>query len=110
MFYPFPNFEWLNRNKRVKFLDISGKIFAYNVKDSYLVQVNNQREFSKEIIKTSIPPVKTLILHVTYECNLKCRHCYINAGPKMTYEMDVNELSKIVNEHIKEYEEKEKDG
>lgn len=94
----FPNFERLHLDRRVKFIDVVGKVFAYNVKDSYLVQVVNPKEFISETIKTPSDPVKTLILHTTYECNLGCRHCYINAGVKRHDEMDSEELSRVVRE------------
>ena len=94
----FQDFERLHSDGRVKFIDILGKVLAYNVKDSYLVQVANPEEFISEIVKTPPNPVKTLILHTTYECNLKCKHCYINAGTKRPDEMDSKELSRIVKE------------
>lgn len=96
--FPFPDFERLHAVGRVKFIEIDGKVFAYNVKDSCLVRVNNPETFSFEVIKTPKNPVKTLILHTTYECNLRCKHCYINAGVKRQDEMDSKELSRIVRE------------
>jgi len=98
MSFPFPDFERLHAVGRVKFIEIDGKVFAYNVKDSYLVRVNNSEAFSSEVVKTPKNPVKTLILHTTYECNLRCKHCYINAGVKRSDEMDSKELSRIVRE------------
>lgn len=100
MSFPFPDFKSLHSVGRVKFIDIDGRVFVYNVRDSYLVKVDNPEKFSSEheIIKTPPNPVKTLILHTTYECNLRCRHCYINAGTKRPNEMDSKELSRIVRE------------
>lgn len=98
MSFPFPDFENLHAIGRVKFLEVDGKVFAYNVKDSYLVRVSNPKNFSSEVVKTPKNPIKTLILHTTYECNLRCKHCYINAGVKRSDEMDSKELSRIVRE------------
>ncbi len=98
MSFPFPDFERLHTNERVKFIDIDGNVFAYNVQDSYLVKIEDSQRFSQEIVKTPRNPVKTLILHTTYECNLRCRHCYINAGIKRPDEMGSKELSRIVRE------------
>lgn len=98
MSFPFPNFERLHAVGRVKFIEIDGSVFAYNVKDSYLVRIDDSEKFSPEIVKTPKNPVKTLILHTTYECNLRCKHCYINAGVKRPDELDFKELSRIVRE------------
>jgi len=98
MFSHFPDFERLHKTGRVKFIDVDGRIFAYNVKESFLVQIDNPEEFFSEIIKTPIHPVKTLILHTTYKCNLRCKHCYINAGNKKPDEMGSGELSRIIRE------------
>ena len=98
MSFPFLDFERLHAVERVKFIEIDGRVFAYNVKDSYLVRVGNFKAFSSEIVKTPSNPVKTLILHTTYECNLRCRHCYIDAGLKRSDEMSSKELSRIVRE------------
>jgi len=98
MFFPFPDFERLHAIGRVKFIEVDGRVFAYNVRDSYLVGINNPEKFSSEIVRTPKNPVKTLILHTTYECNLRCKHCYINAGVKRSDEMNSKELSRIVRE------------
>src|SRR3989338_1167426 len=98
MSFPFLDFERLHAVERVKFIEIDGRVFAYNVKDSYLVRVGNFKAFSSEIVKTPSNPVKTLILHTTYECNLRCRHCYIDDGLKRSDEMSSKELSRIVRE------------
>lgn len=96
---PFPDFETLNLKGRVKFIKIGERVFAYNVRDSFLIEMPNDSPFTKEAITTTNPPVKTLILHTTYDCNLSCEHCYMNAG-RMTgrEEMDSSELSRIVRE------------
>ncbi len=88
MSFPFLDFERLHAVGRVKFIEIDGSVFAYNVKDSYLVRIDNSKRFSSEIVKTPKNPIKTLILHTTYECNLRCKHCYIDAGVKRPNEMD----------------------
>ena len=94
-----PDLVRLHKDGRVKFIDVSGKILAYNVRDSFLVEVDNlPEEYKSEVIITPTPPVKTLILHTTYECNFGCRHCYMEAGKKRTDEMDSDELSRIVEE------------
>jgi len=77
MSFPFPDFERLHAVGRVKFIEVDGRVFAYNVRDSYLVGINNSEKFPSEIVRTPKNPVKTLILHTTYECNLRCKHCYI---------------------------------
>ncbi|MCL5018550.1 MAG: radical SAM protein [Candidatus Pacearchaeota archaeon] len=92
------DFEKLHARKRLKFIKIDEKFFVYNVPESYLLQIDDFTKFSNEIVTTTNPPVKTLILHTTYECNLGCNHCYINAGSKKDNEMDSSELSKIVKE------------
>lgn len=94
----FSDFEKLHRVGRVKFIDIADKVFVYNARDSYLVQVENFKEFSQEVVKTTDPPVKTLILHTTYQCNIGCRHCYIKAGKQRPGEMTSSELSRIIRE------------
>ncbi len=92
-------FERLHRNKRIKFIKISGNLFIYNARDGFLTSIKEiPKEYSKEVIRVAEPPVKTLILHTTYECNLRCNHCYLNAGRRKTNEMTSKELSRIVTE------------
>lgn len=99
MSLPFPDFERLRSQNRVKFIKIGEDTFAYNVRDSYLIKIEKPEIFSlNDIVKTPKNPLKTLILHTTYECNLRCKHCYIDAGMKKKDEMDSQELSRIVKE------------
>ena len=99
MYSIFPNFNELHANKRIKFLDINGEFFIYNVKDSLLIPINNlPKEFLGEVVKSIVPPVKTLILHTTSKCNFSCGHCYINAGNDSPEEMTSKEQSKIIKE------------
>ena len=92
MFFSIPDFEKLHSEGRIKFIEIRGEIFIYNVKENYLMRIENPGKFFPEVVKALKNPVKTLILHTTYECNLKCRHCYINAGEKRDDEMSICEL------------------
>jgi MoaA/NifB/PqqE/SkfB family radical SAM enzyme len=98
MSFIFPDFERLHSERRVKFIKIDGKALAYNARDSFLVEVDQPASFLNEIVNATNPPVKTLILHTTYQCNLRCKHCYIKAGEKREDEMDYNELSRVVRE------------
>ncbi len=95
---PFRGFERLRLEGRVKFIKIDSKIFVYDIRNSYLTEIPFSSEVEKEAVQTTNPPVKTLILHTTYECNLACKHCYINAGSQKREEMDSAELSRIVRE------------
>jgi MoaA/NifB/PqqE/SkfB family radical SAM enzyme len=94
----FPNFDDLNERKRVKVIKIDSKSFAYNVQDSFLIELPDNKQFSSVAVNTITPPVKTLILHTTYECNLTCKHCYIDAGEKRSNELDFEDLSRIIKE------------
>jgi MoaA/NifB/PqqE/SkfB family radical SAM enzyme len=94
----FPDFQELVAKNRVKFISIDKKIFAYNVRDSFLVEVPDSMKIDEKVVEATTTPVKTLILHTTYQCNLKCKHCYINAGEKRADEMDAEELKRIVRE------------
>ena len=94
----FDNFERLRLLGRVNFIEIDGKVFAYNVRDSYLVEISAPERFASEIIRVVSPPVKTLILHTTYQCNLNCKHCYLNAGNEKQDEMSSKELCRVVSE------------
>ena len=88
----FPGFEELYRKDRIKLIDISGEIFAFNVQDSILFKIENlPRKYFNDVVKTPLPPLKTLILHTTYKCDFSCKHCYINAGKMRQDEMDSKE-------------------
>ena len=92
-------FEELESNKRIRALDINGTLFIYNSKDSQLSKIDKIPEnFKHKFIKVKGNPVKTLILHSTYECNLACKHCYIDAGKSRPEEMNSDELKRIVRE------------
>jgi sulfatase maturation enzyme AslB (radical SAM superfamily) len=93
------DFYKLHNLKRIKFLDIEGSYFIFNTQQSTITQkANLPREYLPFVVKAVIPPVKTLILHATYNCNLSCIHCYLNAGKPSSWEMDSNELTRIVKE------------
>ena len=38
------------------------------------------------------------VLHITNECNLKCKHCYASAGTKLTNELTYEEIVGIINQ------------
>ena len=96
----FPqNFDNLYKAKRVKFIEIDGKVLVYNSKDSFLLEVDHlPKHYIPDIVKTPSPPIKTLILHTTYECNFGCKHCYLGAGESRRDEMGLQDLTRIVNE------------
>ncbi len=42
------------------------------------------------------------VWNITKQCNLKCKHCYENAGSKPTpYELTTEEAKKSIDEEIK---------
>lgn len=95
----FPDFEGLQKDRRIKFLDVNSNLLIYNAKDSYMLKVDElPTEFSDQIIKTVFPPVKTLIMHTTYECNFGCTHCYLKAGKKNPEEMTSEEICRVITE------------
>ncbi len=96
---PFPDFERLHKSGRIKFLYVGGKFLIYNSKDSSIFEIPEiPPMYKEEVITTPKPPVKTLILHTTYQCNFGCTHCYMNAGETVREEMNSDELSRIVRE------------
>ena len=42
--------------------------------------------------------IKTLNLHLTNRCNMRCRHCLYSAGEKKIEEMNYEEIKKLINE------------
>lgn len=98
----FKEIEELHSKKRIKFLEINNHFFIYNVRDSLLTKTFAIPEkYQDEIIRVQGTPIKTLILHSTYECNFRCSHCYLQAGKAREEEMDSEELSRIVREFSK---------
>jgi len=56
--------------------ELSSKLnYLVNLK---IAETSNKHRKAKLVYSTT-PPVKTLIFHVTSECNLRCKHCYVNA-------------------------------
>lgn len=41
---------------------------------------SDDADIDPSIIKTSEPPVKALCLHVSHDCNLRCRYCFAQTG------------------------------
>lgn len=87
---------------------ISGETSEYNLPEIIpkiqqllnfnAVLVSDQHQ-DINIINCVKPPIKTLIFHVTKDCNLLCKHCYINAGGG-----DVNSLDgKIIHDTIVDF-------
>lgn len=38
------------------------------------------------------------VLHITNQCNLKCKHCYASAGSKLENELSLKEIKKLIGE------------
>lgn len=43
------------------------------------------------------PPLETVFLEITRSCNLKCIHCYLNAGPPFPEELTTDELYELID-------------
>ncbi|MCK4428810.1 MAG: radical SAM protein [Candidatus Aenigmarchaeota archaeon] len=44
--------------------------------------------------------IDDVFLLMTLKCNAKCRHCYINAGPKRTESMDLEDMEYVVDQAV----------
>jgi len=38
------------------------------------------------------------VLHITNECNLRCKHCYASAGKKLENELSLREIKKLIDD------------
>lgn len=56
------------------------------------------------IIKSNGKKLNNLYVHITFQCNLRCTHCYANAGisNQSTY-IDINALKSIIKEARENY-------
>lgn len=89
----------IEQSDRIKFIDVQGTVYVYDCSASILRELSQLPEsLPVAPVKAVIPPVKTLILHCTYKCNLSCRHCYLSAGNVQRRELSIEELSRIVRE------------
>ncbi len=41
--------------------------------------------------------ISILVVHVSYKCNLKCTHCYVDSSPDRTESMSQKTMNKILN-------------
>jgi len=48
-----------------------------------------------------INPLSTIFIYVTNSCNLKCKHCWVNAGKKLEIEISSDEIIRTINTAIK---------
>jgi len=46
-------------------------------------------------------PIMAATIRVTKACNLRCLHCYVNAGEKLENELSLEEIKSIIDQLAK---------
>ena len=59
------------------------------------------QKFVMDKLKIKKTGLKTLNLHLTNRCNMRCRHCLYSAGERKIKEMNFHEIKKLIKEFAK---------
>lgn len=74
---------------------LSGTLCDRNDMVEVITQIEAKNFFSTDV-KDSHSVSKSLHFYLTNSCNLKCPHCYMNAGRKLDDELSLNEIKKAL--------------
>ncbi|MEO0128716.1 MAG: radical SAM protein [candidate division WOR-3 bacterium] len=86
--------------RKYRYIDTGNKLLQFDPQTSELTEINITEipDDGCTIIKSVPPPVSSLILHVTKRCNLRCRHCYIDAKEDNDDELSLEKIYSILEE------------